>query len=168
MSCSWSRRTNSASPALERRLIEKCQRDSTDCALQLPVRWRHRVIASHSRQWNAGKAHSYLWYIAGVLWIWNRHDVSDILVYNKAGNNQRFMFHLYNWPNITPQDGALGLHYRCNNNNKKKVAEPKITQTPSTFLTLSQFIGYSLENCNNIWTNSRVKLFQNNFLIIIS
>ncbi len=51
---------------------------------------------------------------------------------------------------------------------RKHTVKPKFIQTPSTFLTLSQFIHYSLENGNKIWQELRVKLFQNKFILIIS
>ncbi len=41
-------------------------------------------------------------------------------------------------------------------------------ETPSTFLTLSQFICYSLENGNKIWQELIVKLCQNKFILIMS
>ncbi len=46
--------------------------------------------------------------------------------------------------------------------------KPRFIQTSSTFLTLSQFIRYSLENGNKIWQELRVKLFQNTFILIMS
>ncbi len=46
--------------------------------------------------------------------------------------------------------------------------KPKYIQTPLTFLTLSQFIRYSLVNCNKIWQELRVKLWQNKFILIMS
>ncbi len=47
--------------------------------------------------------------------------------------------------------------------------KPKFIQTPSTFLTLSQFIRYScsLENSNKIWQELRVQLCQNKFILIM-
>ncbi len=46
--------------------------------------------------------------------------------------------------------------------------KPKCIQTPSTFLTLSQFIHYSWDNGNKIWQELRVKLCQNKFILIMS
>ncbi len=46
--------------------------------------------------------------------------------------------------------------------------KPKIIQTPSTFLALSQFIRYGLENGNKIWQELRVKLCQNKLILIMS
>ncbi len=54
-----------------------------------------------------------------------------------------FNAHLSSWPG-----------YR----SLKVKVKPKFIQTPSTFLTLSQFIRYSLENGNKIWQELQVKL----------
>ncbi len=48
------------------------------------------------------------------------------------------------------------------------IVKPIFIQTPSTFLTLSQFIRYSSENGNKIWQELRVKLCQNKFILIMS
>ncbi len=49
----------------------------------------------------------------------------------------------------------------------KYTVKPKFIQTSSTFLTLSQFIHYSLENGNKIWQELRVELCQNKLILIM-
>ncbi len=56
----------------------------------------------------------------------------------------------------------IALHsLRC---KIKNIVKPKCIQTPSTFLTLSHFICYSLQNGNKIWQ----ELCQNKFILIMS
>ncbi len=68
--------------------------------------------------------------------------------------------------------GAV-LWWHINRFKKKRkkyihTVKSKIIQTPSTFLTLSQFIHYSLENGNKIWQELRVKLCQSKLILIMS
>ncbi len=73
--------------------------------------------------------------------------------------------------NDTPEDTQRHseTHAGLNDSHLKTYSQPTFIQTPSsTFLTLSQFIRYSVENGNKIWQELWVKLCQNKFILIMS